>query len=67
MPETINPNPIASEAATQPPLFAPDGSPSPEVIKALKQIEEEKNREYQNKINEEVAERAEERRINHAP
>lgn len=62
--ESINqPAPIEN----QPPLFAPDGGPSEELKKALKQIEDEKNREYQKKLDEEIEEMAEERRQNHAP
>ncbi|HBX64510.1 MAG: hypothetical protein UV06_C0012G0008 [Candidatus Collierbacteria bacterium GW2011_GWA2_42_17] len=56
--ETITP-----QIEIQPPLFAPDGSPSDEVKKALKQMEIEQNRRWA----EEIADLIEERHQNHAP
>ena len=62
MAEIINP-----QTETQPPLFAPDGSPSKEVKDALKEMETEQNREYSKKFAEEIADLIEERHRNHAP
>jgi len=62
MAETITP-----QTEVQPPLFAPDGSPSDEVKKALKEMETEQNREYSKRWAEEIADLIEERHQNHAP
>ncbi len=69
MSEIPNPN-----QETQPPLFAPDGSPSVELKEALKKIEEDINtkkkmadEEWIRKHNEEIEENREERWKNHAP
>lgn len=55
------------EKESQPALFLPDGTPNPEVVKTLRKIEEENNREYLRQLDEEIQFRAEERRYNHAP